>query len=159
MASQPERLGSGLCYEDLPVGRRLRTHRRTVTESDLVQFVNLTWLTEELFATAHDREHLALPERVVPGALVYSFAEGLLLPTFRDTGLAFLGMELTVNAPTRVGDTLHVELEVIESRPTSRPGRGLVRTRNVVVNHNGRVTLTYTPLRLLRAGLVRPVEG
>lgn len=143
-------IGEGFYWDDLPLGMRFKTHRRTVTETDLVQFVNLTWLTEELFTNASAREGMLLSGRVVPGALVYSFAEGLLLPAMQDTGLAFLGAEINVAAATMVGDTIHVECEVIETRPSSKPGRGLVRTMNKVVKQTGEVVLTYNPLRLLR---------
>jgi acyl dehydratase len=67
------------------------------------------------------------------------------------TGYAFLNMELNVEAPVFAGDTIHVECEVIEARPSkSRPGRGLVRTRNKVVKQDGTVALTYTPLRMVK---------
>ena len=142
-------VGRGFCYEDLPVGYKFRTHRRTIAESDLTAFVNLTWLTEELFAVEDDADR-AIKGRAVPGALVYSFAEGLLLPTMQDTGLAFLGAQLDIKAPTRIGDTIHVEAEVTEARLTSRGDRGLVRTSNIVVNQNGTTVLAYNPLRMLK---------
>jgi len=54
------------------------------------------------------------------------------------------------SAPIFLGDTIHVECEVIEARLSgSRPGRGLVRTRNRVVKQDGKVVLTYTPLRMV----------
>src|SRR6186997_1945108 len=118
-------IGRGYCYEDLKVGFKFRTHRRTIAESDLASFVNLTWLTEELFAVADDSAR-AIKGRPVPGALVYAFAEGLLLPTMQDTGLAFLNCTLDVKAPTVVGDTIHVECEVLEQRLASKGDRGLV---------------------------------
>jgi len=64
-------------------------------------------------------------------------------------GLAFLNMTLDVKGPTFAGDTLHVECEVIEIRPTSKGGRAVVRTFNKVVNQRGEVVLTYNPLRLM----------
>lgn len=143
-------LGIGFYFEELEAGTRFRTVGRTLTEADLGSFINLTWLTEEVFANAHVREGMALPMRVVPGALVYGFAEGLLTPAMQHTGLAFLNAELDVKAPTCVGDTIHVECEVIEARPTSKPDRGLVRTFNRVVNQHGQDVLHYNPLRMLR---------
>ncbi len=142
-------VGRGYCYEDLRVGFRFRTHRRTLSESDLAAFVNLTWLTEELFAVADDSQR-AIKGRPVPGALVYSFAEGLLLPTMQDTGLAFLNATIDVKGPTSVGDTIHVESEVIEARLTSKGDRGLVRFANKVVNQRGETVLEYNPLRMLK---------
>jgi acyl dehydratase len=142
-------VGRGFCFEDLKVGFRFRTHRRTVAEADVAAFVNLTWLTEELF-TVDDDSARAIKGRAVPGALVYSFAEGLLLPTMQDTGLAFLNATLDVKGPTLVGDTIHVEAEVTEHRLASKGERGLVRFANKVINQRGETVLEYNPLRLLK---------
>ncbi len=142
-------VGRGFCYEDLKVGFRFRTHRRTIAESDLAGFVNLTWLSEELF-TVEDDSQRAIKGRPVPGALVYSFAEGLLLPTMQDTGLAFLNATIDVKGPTSVGDTIHVEAEVTEARLTSKGDRGLVRFANKVINQRGEAVLEYNPLRMLK---------
>jgi len=149
MATPLPIVGRGFGYEDLKVGFRFRTHRRTIAESDVANFVNLTWLTEELFAVADDSQR-AIKGRPVPGALVYAFAEGLLLPTMQDTGLAFLNATLDVKAPTVVGDTIHVEAEVTEARLTSKGDRGLVRFANRVVNQRGETVLEYNPLRILK---------
>lgn len=147
-------VGRGFAFENLHLGFRFRTHRRTLAEADLAAFVNLTWLTEELFAVVEDEmrdsANRAIKGRAVPGALVYSFAEGLLLPTMQDTGLAFLNATLDVKGPTLVGDTIHVECEVIEHRLTSKGDRGLVRFANKVVNQRGETVLAYNPLRLLK---------
>ena len=148
--SEPVALvGRGFCYEDLRLGFRFRTHRRTIAEADLAQFVNVTWLTEELFTVGEDAGR-AIKGRAVPAALVYAFAEGLLLPTMQDTGLAFLNATIDVKAPTLVGDTIHVEGEVTEMRLTSKGDRGLVRFANRVINQRGESVLEYNPLRLLK---------
>jgi acyl dehydratase len=146
-------LGIGLHYEDLPVGRRFRTIGRTVTEPDIVNFVNCTGMTEVLFTNL---EFLAkesdIKGRVAPGALGYTFAEGLLVhATMQHTGFAFLEMELKIEGPLFAGDTIHVEVEVMEARLSrSRPGRGLVRTRNRVVKQDGSLVVVYTPLRMIK---------
>jgi len=145
------RIGQGLYYEQMPVGLKFRSMGRTLTETDLVSYINLTWFTEELFVDQHHRPDHALPARVVPGGMIYTFAEGLVAPSLQYTGLAFLGMELDIKRPTLVGDTIYVHVEVIESRPASSGNRGLVRSRNTVVNQRGETLLVYTPLRLVRA--------
>lgn len=149
-----ELLGVGLHFEDLPLGRRFRTVGRTLTEADLIGFIGVTGLTEVLFSnTEFLRTESDITRRVVPAAMVYSFAEGLLVhATMQHTGFAFLNMELNVEGPTCVGDTIHVACEVVESRRSaSRPNRGLVRTRNRVVKQDGATVLTYTPLRMVKA--------
>jgi acyl dehydratase len=142
-------VGRGFCFEDLRVGFRFRTHRRTIAEADLAGFVNLSWLTEELFSVDDDAGR-AIKGRAVPAALVYAFAEGLLLPTMQDTGLAFLNATLDVKGPTIVGDTIHVESGVVEARLTSKGDRGLVRFANKVINQRGETVLEYNPLRMLK---------
>jgi acyl dehydratase len=147
-------LGLGLYVEDLPAGRKFRTIGRTLTEADLVNFVGVTGMTEVLFTNLEFLEQESdIKRRVVPAAMVYSFAEGLLVhATMQHTGFAFLNMELNVAGPAFVGDTIHVECEVTESRRSrSRPNRGLVRTSNRVVKQDGSVALTYTPLRMVKA--------
>ena len=142
-------VGRGFSFEDLKPGFRFRTHRRTIAAADVAAFVNLSWLTEELF-TVEDDAGRAIKGRAVPAALVYSFAEGLLLPTMQDTGLAFLNATIDVKAPTMVGDTIHVEAEVIEHRLASKGERGLVRFANKVLNQRAEIVLEYNPLRLLK---------
>lgn len=147
-------LGMGLHLEDLPIGRRFRTVGRTLTEADLVAFINATGMTEVLFTDQeYLRSHSAIQGRVVPGAMVYCFAEGLLMQcSMQHTGMAFLGMDLDVRGPTLVGDTISVTCEVVESRRSkSRPDCGLVRTRNEVYKQDGHVVLLYTPLRMIKA--------
>lgn len=154
-----ETVGLGFYYEDMPVGRKFKTIGRTITEPDLINFVNCTGMVEVLFTNADFREQESdIKTRLVPAMLAQTFAEGLLVQsTMQHTGFAFLGMELNVVSPTIVGDTIHVEVEVIEARLSkSRPHRGLVRTRNHVVNQGGTVVLTYTPTRMIkcRSGLL-----
>lgn len=148
-----ETLGLGLFYEDLEPGRQFKTIGRTVTETDIVTFVSATGMVEVLFT---DLEFLQaesdIKGRVAPGALAYCLAEGLLVQsTMQHTGFAFLGMNLEVKSPVFAGDTIHVECEVVEARLSkSRPGRGLVRTRNRIVKQDGTVALEYTPLRMIK---------
>jgi len=154
-----ETVGLGFHFEDLPVGRTFKTIGRTITEADITNFVNATGLVEVLFTNIEFlREESDIKGRPAPGALAYTFAEGLLAQsTMQHTGFAFLEMELKIERPTLAGDTIHVECEVIEARRSrSRPGRGLVRTRKRVVNQRGEVVLTYTPLRMIKCRDAEP---
>jgi len=150
MENETKTVGLGLCWEDLEAGARFKTIGRTITESDLVAFINCTGMVEVLFTDEeYARTHSPMKGRVVPGALAYTLAEGLLVQsTMQHTGMAFLHMEFDVKGPTFVGDTIHVEVEVVESRATSR-GRGLVRTRNRIVNQRGETVIEYDPLRVV----------
>ncbi len=147
-----ETIGLGRCWEEMPVGFKFKTVGRSITETDLVNFVGNTGMVEVLFTdTLYAQKHAPGGGRIVPGALLFSIAEGLTVQaTLQGTGLAFIQMELELKGPTFAGDTIHVEVEVIESRPSSKdPRRGLVRTRNQIVNQKGETVIIYTPLRLM----------
>ncbi|MFA7270777.1 MAG: MaoC family dehydratase N-terminal domain-containing protein [Sterolibacterium sp.] len=157
-----ETLGLGLYFEDLPVGRQFKTVGRTITEIDIVTFINTIGMTEVLFTNIeYLKNESDIKGRLAPGSLVYCFAEGLLVQaTLQTTGAAFLGMELSVKGPVFAGDTVHVECEVIEARlSNSRPGRGLVRTRNRVVKQDGSVVIEYTPLRMIKCRTAKTDGG
>ena len=148
-----ETVGIGFQFEAPPVGRKFRTIGRTVTEADIVNFVNCTGMVEVLFTnTEFLKRDSDIKGRLAPAALVYTFAEGLLVQaTMQQTGYAFLNMQLDVKSPVFAGDTIHVECEVTEARRSrSKPGRGLVRTSNRVVKQDGTLALVYTPLRMMK---------
>lgn len=150
------RLTRGLYYEDLPLGTTWHSAGRTLLESDLAAYVNLTWFTEELFTNQHDQSGNAIGGKPVPASMVFAMAEGLVLPSMERTGLAFLHTDLDVKQSTLVGDTIYVHCEVIESRLTSKADRALVRTRNTVRKGDGTTVLVYQPLRLMKQ---RPQES
>ena len=110
-----ETVGLGFYFEDLPVGRKFRTLGRTVTETDIVNFINCTGMVEVLFTNLHFLKHESdIKGRLAPGALCYAFAEGLLVQaTMQSTGYAFLNMELNIDGPAFVGDTIHGSESVV----------------------------------------------
>jgi acyl dehydratase len=145
-------LGLGMYWQEMQLGNRYRTFGRTITEPDIVNFISCTGMLELLFTNEVYRQtESAIKGRLVPGALVFSIAEGLAIAgTIQGTGMAFLGMDFEIKGPTFAGDTVHVDIEVIEQRESSKGGRGLVRTRNTVMNQKNQVVMVYTPLRMMK---------
>src|SRR4029450_9991762 len=90
-----KQLGEGWNWRELKIGDRFVTYGRTLFEADLLNFVTLCGFSEELFTNKeYVKEHAPMRGgHPVPGALVYSMAEGLVIPTtLQGTGLAFLSM-------------------------------------------------------------------
>jgi acyl dehydratase len=146
--SNPPLLGRGFTWQQLAPGQRFRTHRRTVTEHDLMGFVGLTGMQEPLFVDA--TLDGALGARPVPGVLTYALIEGLLLRGMvHGTGLAMLETEIRPVAPVRVGDTIHALVEVTELRPTSKGNRAVVTSAVRVLNQHDSLVMEYTVKRLL----------
>lgn len=60
-------------------------------------------------------------------------------------GLIGAGGEINWPRPTRPGDILHVESEVLEVKPSrSRPARGMVTIRSETLNQRGEIVQTLT---------------
>jgi acyl dehydratase len=60
-------------------------------------------------------------------------------------GLAGLGGEVAWPRPTRPGDILHVESEIIEITPSrSKPHQGIVTVRGTMFNQNGEAVYLLT---------------
>ena len=143
------RLGQGYVWQDLTVGQRLRTFARTVTETDLVNFIGVTGMLEAIFIE-DGYEGAAMAGRPVPGALTYALIEGFILQTMiQGTGLAMLELHQKILAPVLVGDTIEAQIEVTGIKPTSRSGRAVVDSRIDVFNQRGVLVMTYTATRLL----------
>lgn len=145
-------MGQGLTWEDMVPGSSFRTAARTITETDLMSFVHVSGFNEPLFYDASHAAAGGYRGRLVPGALVYVVAEGLILQTnvLHGTGLAFMHMEYSIKSPTYVGDTVHVVVTTTEARASSRPGRGVVASRCAIINQDGAEAAVFTPVRLIR---------
>jgi acyl dehydratase len=148
----------GLTFEETTVGTTFRTLGRTVSETDIVNFVNLCGFIEPLFM---DMEYVARESvfggRAAPGALTFALAEGLVLQTgaIQGTGMAFLGGDLRIAGPVLQGDTIQVEVEVVDKRETKKPDRGIVTYQHRVRNQRGELVLEARVQRMIkRAALV-----
>lgn len=142
-------LGQGFYWQDLRVGQRMRTLRRTITETDLVNFIGVTGMLEAIFIDAR-YEGGAMTGRPVPGALSYCLIEGLILQSMiQNTGLAMLELSQQIHAPVVVGDTISAIVEVTGIRPTSKHNRAIVDSTIEIFNQDEVKVMTYTARRML----------
>ena len=135
------------------LGAGYESASRTVTETDIVNFVNLFGFTEPLFVDMEFVKNQSLfGGRIAPGAFTFSLSEGLMIQAgLARGGMALLGIEeLKVPAPLRCGDTVHVKITVLSKRETSKPDRGVVTFDQQVLNSTGDVLLRYTVKRMIR---------
>lgn len=141
-------IAQGRYWDELPVGTELRTHRRTITEADLVNFINASGMLEQIFI---DADHGgAMGGRPVPAALTYCFIEGMQMQALvHGTGLALLEVQTKVVAPVRVGDSIWAKIAVVHVKPTSNGNRGVVTFNVTVCNQRDEVVLTYEVKRLM----------
>jgi acyl dehydratase len=143
----------GLYFEDFTEGKKLYTSRRTVTETDLVTFTTLCGFFEPLFMDlAYVESETPYKKRIAPGALTFSLSEGLAILSgiLYKTGMAFLGVEMEVLKPVFIGDTLTVEIEVLNRRETKKTDRGIVTYLHRVINQNDEQVMEYKIKRMIK---------
>ncbi len=143
----------GLYFEDFTEGKKLYTSRRTVTETDLVTFTTLCGFFEPLFMDLdYVESETPFKKRIAPGALTFSLSEGLAILSgiLYKTGMAFLGVEMEVLKPVFIGDTLTVEIEVVNRRETKKADRGIVTYLHRVINQNDEQVMEYKIKRMIK---------
>src|SRR5919201_2229680 len=143
----------GIDFEGHKVGDVYRTLARTVSETDIVNFVNACGFTEPLFLDMeYVKRESVFGRRAAPGALTFALSEGLVMQTGRihGTGMAWLGAEVRVTAPVLEGDTIRVEIEVVDKRETKKAERGIVTYRHRVLNQRDEVVLEARVQRMIR---------
>ncbi|MBW2366887.1 MAG: MaoC family dehydratase [Deltaproteobacteria bacterium] len=140
----------------------ITTGGRTVTETDIVTFVNTVGLYEPAFVDMeYIKEHMppTHQKRFAPVPLIIGIGMGLLatqleaIKKFMEelgaSGSAgLLGLSAQVMAPVFVGDTLFVEAEFKVKRKTSK-GHTLADFLHVVKNQQGTVVMEFTETALL----------
>ncbi|ARP94860.1 MaoC family dehydratase [Bordetella genomosp. 13] len=142
-------LGMGYYWQELQVGQRFHTVRRTITETDIVNFISVTGMLETIFTDA-TFDSGAIGGRPAPGALTYGIIEGLLMQGMvQGTGLALLEVHKKILAPVVAGDTVWAEVEVTGIRPTSKHNRAIVTSAIEIRNQHGKPVMQYTAVRML----------
>ncbi len=129
----------GLYFEEFEIGAGIATPGRTVTEADIVAFAALSG---DWTAIHSDREYAAgtpFGERIAHGLLVLSIASGLAVRQgfIEDTIMAFRSVEWKFSLPVKIGDTIHVQLEIAEKQTLPRLGGGQVIFNVEVLNQQG----------------------
>jgi acyl dehydratase len=136
-ASQVDRL----YFEDLPLDKTFVTAGRTITEADVVAFAGLSGDFNSLHVDETFAAATGFGGRIAHGLLVLSVASGLTtrLPVLHALQPSLLGMTgVTCHwlAPTRIGDTIRVELTFIAAQLTRSGTRGRVTERRVALNQD-----------------------
>ena len=144
------------CYlEDIRVGDRFRSTDYTLTEGEMLDYARR--YDPQPFHT----DPVAARESMFGGLVASGWhTAAITMRLIAQSGVRIAGgsiglglEELHWLRPVRPGDTLHVEVEVLEVRPSrSHPDRGIARFRNTTRNQAGEIVLTmvtalYVPRR------------
>jgi 3-hydroxybutyryl-CoA dehydratase len=130
----------GMYFEDFAVGQKIVTAGRTVTEADVVAFAGLSGDFNQLHVDAEYAKGTPFGQRVAHGLCVLAIASGLAVQTgiLEGTVMAFREVsEWKFSLPVFIGDTIHVELQVAETKALPRLGGGLVGIVLSVKNPKG----------------------
>jgi itaconyl-CoA hydratase len=140
-------------WEDFEVGLRVSSPGVTVTESHVVSWTGLTGDWSSFHVDAQAAARSVFGERVAHGPLTLALALGLVTQTgvFGDAIVAWLGLdEVRVPRPVRIGDTISVDAEVVDTQATSNPDRGRSVLAYRVSNQSGQPVMSFRSAFLLK---------
>jgi acyl dehydratase len=135
-----------LYLEDVSVGQRFTSATYQITEEQIKAFAT------EFDPQPFHLEHAAAQASVFRGLAAsgwHTAAISMRLIVTGGvpfaTGTVGLGGEIEWPRPTRPGDVLRVESEIVEVIPSrSKPNQGIVRVRNTTLNQNGEPVQVFT---------------
>jgi len=142
-------------FEELRIGETLTTHRRTVTEADIVNFAAISG--DHFYAHVDDIAAKAsiFGQRVAHGYFVLSAAAGLFVDPAPGPVLANYGLEnLRFTKPVHAGDTIQAKLtcksKTAKETPPDGIPQGVVAWDVNVTNQENELVATYTILTLVK---------
>lgn len=127
----------GKYFDDIAIGEKYSSLKRTITESDVVAFAALSGDYNPLHTDSEFAQKSRFSQRIAHGALTFSVMTGLWyqLGIIRETVIAFYGVDnLRFLNPVYLGDTLCVDVEVIQKK--ERGDDGIIVLSNTVFNQN-----------------------
>ena len=133
----------GLTYDQFAIGDCFVSQARTVTEADVVTFAGLSGDFNPLHTDEEFGKSTPIGERIAHGMLIVSMATGMANWTgvFEGTTIALMEQLIRYRGVVRFGDTVHLELEVLDKKETSKPDRGVVRYAARVFNQKSEVVV------------------
>ena len=142
----------GLYYEDFEVGDRFTTQAKTITEGAITVMVGLGGYTVPIFTNEEYARTTILKGRIAPGRMTIFMAGGLeeQLGIFDETVVALIGIDkVRFKNPLRAGDTIKVEIEIIDKRETKNPEQGIVINKESCLNQRGEIILEAEATHLM----------
>ena len=137
----------GRYFEEFESGERISSAGRTVTEADIVAYAGLSGDYNQIHTDAEYSKNTPVGQRVAHGLLGLSIASGLAVQTGILEGTIITFREVNewrfVN-PIFIGDTVRVEMEVMEKKSLRRIGGGLVEIKLEVINQQSEVVQRWT---------------
>ena len=130
---------TGLYFEEFSVGKKTVTVGRTITESDIVNFAGMSGDFTQIHTDVEYCKQTPFSQRIAHGLLCLSIASGLAARTgiLEGTVLAFREInEWKFVKPVFIGDTIHAELNVSETKALPRIGGGSVTITVEIKNQN-----------------------
>ena len=149
-------------FDDMQVGDRWVSGRRTLTEADVTNFAGCSGDFNPLHVDDVFAASGAFGRRVVHGALVLSVATGLRqqMGIFNGTLKALLEIRSwRFLRPVFIGDTITAVTTVEERTETSKPDQGIVVQRVDVVNQRGETVQSGQLVSLVRCRPPATAEG
>jgi oxepin-CoA hydrolase/3-oxo-5,6-dehydrosuberyl-CoA semialdehyde dehydrogenase len=136
-------------FEDLAIGDSLLTHRRTVSEADIVNFGGISGDYFYMHFDEIAAKESPFGKRIAHGYFVLSAAAGLFVEPKPGPVLANYGLDtLRFVKPVGIGDTIQARLTA-KRKIDKKKDQGVVAWDVEVTNQNGELVASYDILTLV----------
>ena len=144
----------GKYFEEFNIGDKFISPGKTVTDTLITTVVGLAGFNERFF---HDEEHAKAYTpyggRIAPGRLTLLLMGALSeqIGIWFDTVIALIGLDdVKISAPLRAGDTIKLEIEIVDKRESRKADRGIIVHKETCRNQRGEVIAEAKTTHLVR---------
>ena len=143
-------------FEELEVGETVITHKRTITEGDIVNFANVSWDHFYAHTDVTSLDGTIFEQRVAHGYFILSAAAGLFVDAAKGPVLLNYGLEeCRFTKPVYAGTTIGVKLTVQEKmdqekRDEEDVAKGIVKFRVEVYDQEDETVAIATILTMVK---------
>lgn len=152
-------MNEDIWFEDFIPGTVLRSAPRLISLDDIDRFAELTGERHPVHMDADFARAAGFRGRIAHGLFALALIEGLKaeMGGFERSVIASLGWDkVRFAAPLEPGDEVHLCLELVEKRASSKPGRGIATERGTLVKADGTAVVSGEHVVIL---LNRPSSG
>ena len=137
-------------YDDVEIDAELTTTSHVIAHEDILAFADITLDHHPLHTDEEYCKTTRFGRPIAHGLYGLALMEGLKSKMYERTSIASLGWDkVRFEAPLFPGDEVFVKVIFADKRDSSKPGRGVVREKVLLINQTGGVVIRAEHATLL----------
>ena len=127
-------------FDEITIGQTA-TYSKTLTEQDIIMFAATSGDTNPVHLDAEFAATTPFEGRIAHGMWTGGLISAALALHLPGPGTIYMGQSLSFRAPVKLGDTITVNLEVIDKKLGKREGSNTVTINCIATNQHGKAVV------------------